>query len=144
MLKIIKLAALLSVLIVTIALGGILQPEAGTLGSITVSLNALEGFLGGITEVTTATYTVLDTDYHISIQYTDTGTQATTLPAISADTHGQIYFLKDADYNASNNNITINTTGSDTIEEAASGTMTADGEAWEVIANNTTKNWELR
>lgn len=106
-------------------------------------LNTLSGVKRKITEVATATYTALATDHRISIQYTDTGVHTLTLPAISASNHGQEYWIKDADYNASNNNITINTTGADTIEEQASGTMTGDGEAWTLVANNTTKNWEL-
>jgi len=102
------------------------------------------GFIGAVSDVTTATYTAVASDYHISIQYTDTGTHTITLPAISEDINGQVYFIKDADYNASNNNITVNTTGADTIEENTSGTMSSDGESWELIANNSTKNWELR
>jgi membrane protein implicated in regulation of membrane protease activity len=54
-----------------------------------------------------------------------------------------VYTIKDADYNASTNNITVNTTGSDTIENETSGVMTVDGESWRVIGNNTTKNWEV-
>lgn len=96
-----------------------------------------------ITEVTTSTYTILATDHHLSIQYTDTGTQTTTLPALSATNHGQEYQVKDADYNAGTNNITIDTTGADTLEEQADGTMNQDGMAWTIVANNTTKNWEI-
>ncbi len=97
-----------------------------------------------VTEVTTATYTVLVTDYHISVQYTDTGTQTTTLPAISASNHGQIYHIKDADYNANTNNITIATTGADTVDELATQAIQGDGDCVTVVANNTTKNWEVQ
>lgn len=96
-----------------------------------------------VTEVSASTYTGQSDEYYYSIQYSATGTHTFTLPAISSTNHGQEYVLKDADYNASSNNITVNTTGSDTIENAASGAMTSDGEAWTLKANNTTKNWEL-
>lgn len=107
-----------------------------------VDINA--GLKSKITEVTTSTYSILTNDYHISVQYTDTGTQTTTLPAIGAGNHGQTYHIKDADYNASVNNITIDTTGGDTIEEAATMVMSGDGDCMTVVANNTTKNWEIQ
>lgn len=102
------------------------------------------GRMINITEDTDATTTIAATDHHISVQYTNTGTNTATLPAIAATNHGQIYHIKDADYNASINNITVATTGADTVEEAASGLMTKDGECWSVLANNTIKNWELQ
>lgn len=95
------------------------------------------------TEVTASTYAVLATDHYISVQYTDTGAHTATLPAISATNHGQIYYIKDADYNASTNNITIAKTGADTIDEAASKVISTDGGCVTVIANNTKKNWEV-
>lgn len=104
----------------------------------------LGGRVINITEVTTSTYTVLSTDYHISIQYTDTGTQTTTLPALSATNHGQVYHFKDADYNANANNITIATIGADIIDESATAVIKNSGACITVIGNNTTKNWEIQ
>ena len=101
------------------------------------------GRIQNITEVTTATYSVLTSDDYISIQYTDTGTQVTTLPAISASNHGQRYTLKDADYNAITNSITINPTGTDTIDELSSWILNMNGDAISLKANNSTKNWEV-
>lgn len=94
-------------------------------------------------EVTDSTTTIAADDHYISIQYTDTGTHIATLPAIASGNHGKVYILKDADYNASANNITVAITGSDTVEGQSSGIMNSDGQAWSLIANNTTKNWEL-
>jgi len=105
---------------------------------------ATKGRIANVTESTGATTTVAATDHHISIQYTDTGTHTATLPALSAANHGQIYHLKDTDYNAGTNAIAVATTGADTIEEAASGSMITNGESWTLVANNTTKNWELQ
>jgi len=77
------------------------------------------------------------------INYTDTGAAAVTLPAISTSNHGQVYIIKDSDYNASGNTLTINKTGADTIDEAATATVTSDGASLSFMANNTTKNWEI-
>jgi len=97
-----------------------------------------------VTEVTDSTYAVDKNDYHISVQYTLTGTCTITLPAIDAGQHRFVYHIKDADYNASANNITINPTGSDTIDNAASKIMAGDGDCVTVVCNNTTKNWEIQ
>ncbi len=108
----------------------------------TVDQNA--GQIHKITEVTTATYNILASDFHISIQYTDTGTQTSTLPPIGATNQGQTYHIKDADYNASVNNITIDTTGADTIDEGATAVIVNNGASITVIANDTTNNWEIQ
>lgn len=117
-------------------------PEAGI--SIANTIKTSGGLVTNITEVTTSTYTVLSTDYHISIQYTATGTQTATLSALSAANHGQVYHFKDADYNANANNITIATTGADTIDESATAVIINSGACVTVIGNNTTKNWEIQ
>ena len=106
-------------------------------------IKVVGGFTANITEVTSATYNILSTDYFISNQYTDTGAAAVTLPAISTSNHGQVYIIKDSDYNASGNTLTINKTGADTIDEAATATVTSDGASLSFMANNTTKNWEI-
>ena len=124
---------------------GVMNPtaESQTL-RVNASLTTSYGRIISVTEDTDATTTVASTDHHISIQYTDTGANAATLPAISSSNHGQVFHIKDADYNASANNITVNTTGADTIEDEASGLMTGDGECWTVVANDTTNNWEIQ
>lgn len=96
-----------------------------------------------ITEVTDSTYTILSTDYYISIQTTDTTIHTSTLPAISSSNHETVYIVKDAKYNASVNNITLDTTGADTIDGSASALINLDGMSLSVVANNTTKNWEI-
>ena len=96
-----------------------------------------------ITEVTAASYNVLATDYYISYQRTATGTGSINLRPITADNHGEDIEIKDADYNASVNSITVNPSGSDKVEGVASPlVISGDGNSWKLKANNTTKNWE--
>jgi hypothetical protein len=96
-----------------------------------------------IKETNSANYTVINSDYYISYQRTATGAGAIDLPALSADNHGRVLIIKDADYNAGTNNITISADGSDTVEDNATFVMDTDGQAITLRANNTTKNWEL-
>lgn len=96
-----------------------------------------------ITDVNSATYTVLSSDHYLQVRRTSTGTCTITLPAIGSSNEGQIYYIKDSGYNASANNITINTTGADTIQNAASATITGDGNALSICANNTSNDWEI-
>ena len=74
--------------------------------------------LNNITEVTEATYEIVDDDVIIHVAYTNTGTCAITWPSeLMIDK--KIVDIKDADGNASVNNITI-TPESGLIEGAAS------------------------
>lgn len=82
------------------------------------------------TTVNAATYTILDDDHFVSVEYTDTGIVTITLPQISALTTSanaaRVFIIKDTDGNAATNNITINRAGSDTIDGATSVEITAD------------------
>jgi hypothetical protein len=109
-----------------------------------MAMSIYVGMIMNITESVGSTTAIDASDHHISIQYSDTGTHVATLPAISASIHGQVYHIKDADYNCSVNNITVDTTGADVIDEETDQTMTIDGTCLTVIANNTTKNWEIQ
>lgn len=104
----------------------------------------LAGRIVNLTEDKDATIVIAATDDHVSMQYSATGISAALLPPITTSNDGQEFHVKDADYNASVNNITVNTTGADTIEGELDGLMTLDGECWTMIANNTTKNWEVQ
>ncbi len=97
----------------------------------------------GFRESTGSTTTILTTDHYVSIQYTLTGTHIATLPAITSGIHRLVIILKDADYNSAINNITVATTGSDTIEKELTAIMNSNGMALSFLANNTTKNWEV-
>lgn len=98
----------------------------------------------GLTEVTTAEYYILDTDWHISLQYTLTGAAAIYLPLLSSANHGMEIRIKDADYNASANNITINSGGVlDSVENSENLILSTNGISVSLKANYNTKNWEI-
>jgi hypothetical protein len=103
-------------------------------------LAAINGLKIKRTSVTSSPYTVLSTDDHISIT---TASVAITvnLPAI---VNGKIYHIKDQDGNAAGNNITVSPDGSDTIENAASLTISTNGVCITLIGNSTTNNWEIQ
>ena len=95
------------------------------------------------TDVNSSTYTVLEDDDYLQVRRTSSGTCTITLPAIAASNEGQVYKIKDSGYNSSANNITINTTGADTIQNAASALISNDGDSLSILANSTTSDWEL-
>jgi hypothetical protein len=69
------------------------------------------------TEVSTPAYTLLYSDVLISSKYSAIGSQTLTLPLVSSVDVGKIYHIVDAGANAQTNNITIQTSGSDTIND---------------------------
>lgn len=68
------------------------------------------------TNVNASTYTAISSDEILGVTYTTTGACTITLPAI---TGLKRYIVKDEGGNATTNNITINTTGGDTIDGEA-------------------------
>lgn len=96
------------------------------------------------TDVNSATYTVLQTDFALEVRYTSTGAQTTTLPAISTVGNGKEFVVIDSGYNALVNNITVARTGGDKINNVAgSYTIGANGRAVTFKSNSTTSNWEI-
>ena len=77
------------------------------------------------------------------MQYTLTGTVSVFLPGLTTSLHGKPFHIKDADYNAFNNNLTIYSDGSDTIEGTSSYIISVNGNSLSVRGNDTTKNWEV-
>lgn len=66
-----------------------------------------------------------------------------TFPQISSFSGGKhIYVVKDESGNASTNNITINTTGGDTIEGGATAVITLDYQSLSFYSD-TTSNWSI-
>lgn len=97
-----------------------------------------------ITETTSATYYILDTDSYISHQVSKSGTSDIYLPTLSAAIHGKSITIKDAGYQAAVNNITVHANGvSDLVENAASFVINGSGSAFSFRANNNENNWEL-
>jgi len=84
----------------------------------------------------TAAITVTHNDFYIGSQYTATGTVAVTLTAVSGFADGFVFYLKDEDYNASVNNITVTPDGAEKINNAGSFVMNGDGESITVIMSN--------
>jgi len=104
------------------------------------TLKSTGGRIKSRTTVTGSPYTVLATDEHISVTTASTAITL-NLPAI---VNGTIYHIKDQDENSSGENITVSPDGSDTIENAASLVISADGTCITIIGNSTTNNWEIQ
>lgn len=82
----------------------------------------------GITNVATATYTVLSTDN--IVQLNNIAARTVTLPLATAMTVGKIYWIKDAAFTAGTAAITVNVTGADTFEGGSTSvTMNINGVA---------------
>lgn len=96
------------------------------------------------TTVNTSTYSITGTDNLIRVTYTSTGACTLTLPTLTAALDGVYIQIKDAGYNAGTNNITINRSGSDTIEgSATSYVMDSDGQKITLYGDFTNNNWEV-
>ena len=80
-----------------------------------------------ITTVNTATYTVLSSDEILNVTRTATGACTITWPTSLMD-NGRDLVIKDAGFNASVYNITVNTGGAETIDGDASWLINGDGD----------------
>jgi hypothetical protein len=88
------------------------------------------------TPVNTSTYTVLQTDILVGVTYTITGTVTITLPLASIFTNRPLHIV-DEGGNAQNNNITIVTTGGDTIVGQSSALINLNYMALGLYSNGT-------
>lgn len=96
------------------------------------------------TTVNASTYSITGTDNLIRVTYTATGACTLTLPTLTSALDGVYIQIKDAGYNAETNNITINRSGSDTIEgSATSYVMDSDGQKITLYGDFTNNNWEV-
>ena len=96
---------------------------ASTSGSVTISAST-EVVAVDYTNVNTSPYTILITDYYLSV---DCSGGAITLNFPNLPSANQIWIVKDRTGSAATNNITITTLG---------GTLTFDGSTSYVIENN--------
>jgi len=107
-------------------------------GNLTV-----EGWIDNPYELIATQYYTLNAatkaSYHI-INYTDTGSQWTMLDT-DATVDGRVVTIKDGDMNASAANIVISTEGAETIDEADTYTIDADGEAVTLMSDGT--DWHV-
>jgi hypothetical protein len=113
--------------------------DAQTLTNKTIGTVTLSGAQTvGTTVVNAATYSTAADDYILHVTYTDTGVVTITLR--TADTvDGRVFIIKDADFNAGTNNITIATEGAQTIDELGSYPMDTNGMA--LILYSDGSNW---
>jgi hypothetical protein len=96
-------------------------------GSLEVIGNS--NFKGSITtkttRITSSTYLVKETDYRLGVRYTETGSCTISLPLISSI--GELDLrIKDEGGNSDLNNITINASGSDTIDGSSNVILDRD------------------
>ena len=88
------------------------------------------------TDITTTTYTMLDTDNVLLVSKTATAevTDVAISSAIIAQ-DGRVIIVKDTGNNANTNNITLTTEGGETIEGSATLVMTVDREVVWLISD---------
>ena len=104
-----------------------------------ISIRINGGITRKVTTVAAATYDLLITDDIVHVAYTTTAAVTSfTLPTAQAIA-GRIISIKDADGNASINNITIDTEGAETIDGAATLVMATDDQAVTLYSDGT--NW---
>lgn len=116
---------------IQLAIQGTSKLQIGNKG-VTLS----ESLVVGTREVASATATVGGSDFYIGIKYTATGTVAVALPAVAGVADGFMFYIKDEEYNASVNNITITPDGAEKINNAGSFVMNGDGESITVLMRN--------
>jgi len=86
-----------------------------------------------ITVLNATSYDVLVTDYIIAVDYTDTDVCTVTIPTAQMLT-GRTLIIKDTGFNAATKTITIATEGAEQIDEAATATITGNGDSLTIVA----------
>jgi hypothetical protein len=89
-----------------------------------------------VKEVDAATYELLPTDYILHVVRTATGDCGITIPTAQT-VAGRVIHVKDAGFDASTNNITIETEGAEEIEGAANLVISADGVSISLYSDGT-------
>ena len=91
-----------------------------------------------ITDVNSSTYTILPSDKIISVSYTSTGAVTITLPT---PVNKMSYVIKDSGGNCNANNITIETSGSETIDGNSNYVLNNDYDAISLYSDGS--NWYI-
>lgn len=103
-------------------------------------------FYKAVTTVNAATYDLLTTDSILHVTYTGTGAVTSlTLPTAQcngSEDDGRIITIKDAGGNATTNNITIDTQGSETIDGSATLVISTDYDSADIYCENS--NWFIK
>jgi hypothetical protein len=126
---------------------GVSQSKTDASGNMTITGKAtVVGTVntGGVkvhrTAIASGAYTVLATDYYIAV--TGTTGATFTLPAAATVGAGAAFIIKDAGRNSASSNITLNRSGSDTIDGATSLVMATNGESVMIVSDGVS-NYEV-
>ena len=92
-----------------------------------------------VSAATTSSYNVPTNGTLISCRYSTIGPQTIILPLISSVVIGKIYHIVDTFGNAQVYNITITTSGSDTINNAASVLLNGNYQSFSIYADSVNK-----
>lgn len=113
-----------------------------TTGTLTTTGRTILGAGQKVARTATSTtpYTVLVSDYYIAIDCSG-GAKTAVLPAAATVGAGTVYIFKDVTGNAAANNITIDGSGAETIDGAATLVMNTNYQSVTLISNGT--NWEV-
>lgn len=109
-------------------------------GGAMVKLEGVSSVSRSRTAVTSASYTILATDTLVGVNYA--GDVTLTLPEIGGAEdpgEGNLLIIKDESGEAGNNNITVNCSGSDTMDGTVftSATLDTDGQAIKIYHDGT-------
>ena len=99
------------------------------------------GRIAHFTNVAASTYSTLTSDHYIGVSYTATGICTVTLQTATV-TAGRVVTIKDTGGNASGNNITIATQAAQTIDGAATQTISGDYDSVDLFSDGT--NWFIK
>lgn len=113
-----------------------------------VSFGGMVEVLGGeranITEVDSgdSPYSVADADTHVSVN-SSSGSVTINLPLLTSENNGRRIAFKDSRSSAATNNITLNPSGSNTIDNQSSLVMNVNDMSISLIGNYNSGNWEV-
>jgi len=108
------------------------------LNNLQTQVNNLPTTALNTTTVNASTYNLLVTDYILNVTYPTTGVVTITLPTAQVIS-GRTITIKDASGNASINNITIDTEGSETIDGESTAVLSGDYDAINLYCDGS--NW---
>ena len=108
--------------------------QKGKIPRVNQAETALEFADQSITLVNSATYVLLTTDQLLHVIYTLTGPVTDIEIPTAQIVDGREFTIKDAGFNASVNNITVNTEGTELIEGQGNLVFTLDGDSFTLYA----------
>lgn len=103
----------------------------GTLNSSPGSAQVFE------TQAVSSNLSISNADTFVYLIVDTTASRAITLPLASSVTAGRIYVIKDASGQSEANNITLNVSGSDTVDGSSSQTLDSNYGSWTIVGDGT-------